>query len=180
LAERLLGRKLHEHEQDSIAKAYSELLGGERHDLDVHFQVSKVNDPLHTELWRAKNRKVSKRLSYIISRFKLAIRYHRKPLKQPEPYFVESEQCSPERQAAWEANRRHSRLPCPPTKRRIYFEQMPGIEMFEWEIRRGVPLTVEDIMKTGGARLTKTRAEGALAWLKAKSDQSSEPAPEPQ
>lgn len=168
LAERLLGRKIHDREQESIAEAYRDLWDGERSALEEHFQVSNLNDPLHTQLWKAKSRKAHKRVSYIISKFKLAASYYSKPPKEPKPYVVEYEQCPPGKQAQWEAKHRYSGVPCPPAKRKVYFEQMPGMEMFEWDMQRGVNLTVEYLMQTGGARWTKPRAEGALAYLTAK------------
>jgi hypothetical protein len=179
LAERLLGRKVRESERKTIAEAYGDLFEREKNQLETHFRVKALNDPLHTEQWRQANRKVPKDVQYAINRFKLAVRYHSRPLKQPKSYIVESQPCSAARRAAWEVKHRGSGLPCPPIRQKVHFEQMPHIEIFEWELRRGATLTVEDIMKIGGSRWTKRRAEGALAWLRGKSDQASDQAPEP-
>jgi hypothetical protein len=169
LAERLLGRKIHDHEREALAEAYKELLIAERTVLEDHFQLSTINDPLHTTLWRQKSRSPTKHIRYLIDKFRLALAYHARPQRPLKEYIVEVKPCPPERQAAWD--RRKSGIPCPPTRQKVYFEKMPYIKVFEARYRAGAELTAESILEEGGSTWTKKRAEGALTWLRSKYDQ---------
>jgi hypothetical protein len=59
-------------------------------------------------------------------------------------------------------------MPPPRFKQKTLFESLPGIEWFERDLRSGHQLTVEEMMKVGGAQWHRKRAEGALAYLIAK------------
>lgn len=168
LLERLLGKKVPKDQHKSVAEAYAQLIEAEKRDLLAHFRVEDVDDPLHTNQWSARSRRIPKRIAHIIAKFKVEVKYRSKPSPLPKPYIVEWEQRSPGWQEDWNRRKGDSGLPPPRFRQKTHFENLQGIQWFEADLRRGHPLTVEEMMKTGGSQWNRKRAEGALAYLIAK------------
>jgi hypothetical protein len=174
LVERLLGRSIHPEQQKYIDQAIDDMFGTEKTQLEEYFQLESGmgNAVMNSSAWRTKSRRVPKEIRYMIRKFRLAANHYLRDVPMPKPYSVEYQQRSQGVQMAWDLDHPDSNVPCPPRKVRIDVRNLPYFEHFEWKHKRGVKLTVKDILEAGGGKWTMKRAEVAIKWLGANYPQS--------
>jgi hypothetical protein len=175
LAERLLGHRIYPEQQKYIERAFSDMVSGERSQLEKYFHLKKgvLEDyfadgtvmfaTLNSADWKTKSRRVPKEIRYLIKKFRLAANYYLRPVPKPKPYCTEYER-RPDREQEWE--RWHPGIPCPPMKRTVDVRRLPHFEFIEAKYKKGVVFTLEDLTEVSG-QWTRKRAEVALKWLDA-------------
>lgn len=167
-AERLLRRNIDTDQEKYVTKAFHTLYTHEQEALLAYFGLER-HETLNKRGCRARERKPSKELRYVMRKFRLAARHYLKDVKPRPRVYWEWRGPSEYEQARWEEMRKYSDnpdLPCPPRRVRLYPRKHPYFNYLAGEFARNPKLTATDIQEGLGSECSWKMAEAILAELK--------------
>jgi hypothetical protein len=159
--EKLLQHEIPAHHQKFIAKAYDRLFESEKQTLSLYFGVDFLNS-----LCAKLPTRLPEEIRYLLSRFKLAAKYHLRNAKPAKPYSVEWRQPSDAMRENWEMRFGDLNVPCPPRKVKVDVRYLPDFNYIATEFTKNPRLTARDVKDIGGGKWTIERAHVAIAYLK--------------